>query len=80
MAGEKDPRSSEEVLLAALDAATDDKLTGFAIRLALAGHRGTLRENEPDFLAEADAAFASIPTPERKSKTPKVTKPSLVLA
>ena len=38
------------------------------------------RENEPDFLAEADAVFAAIAVPERKSNTQKVTKPTLVLA
>ena len=80
MAEEKDDRSSEEVLLAALDATAEDKLTGFALRLALAGHRGIPRENEPDFLAEADAIFAPIAAPERNPKSPKVTKPTLVLA
>ena len=77
---EPDHRSAEEVLLSTLDGTTDDKLTGFALRLALSGHRGIPRENEPDFLAEADAAFAPIPAPERKPKTPKVKKPALVLA
>ena len=80
MAEEKDDRSSEEVLLAALDATAEDKVTGFALRLALAGHRGIPRENEPDFLAEADAVFPRITAPERNPKTPKVTKPTLVLA
>ena len=73
-------RDAEGVLLAALDATADDKLTGFAVRLALAGHRGIPRENEPDFLAEADAAFALVPKAERKPKNPKVTIPTLVLA
>ena len=73
-------RDAEEVLLAALDATADDKLPGFAIRLALAAHRGIPRQDEPDFLAEADVAFTPVSKPERKSKQPKVTKPTLVLA
>ncbi len=64
IADENDRRSSEEVLLAAIDATADDKLTRFAIRLALSGHVGIPRENEPDFLTEADAVFA----PARKAK------------
>ena len=59
-----DPSSSEEVLLATIDATPDDKLTPFAIRLALSGHVGIPRENEHDFLTEADAIFA----PLRKAK------------
>ena len=80
MAEVKDDRSSEEVLLAALDSTADDKLTGFALRLALSGHRGIPRENEPDFLAEADSVFAPIAAPGRKPRTSKVTKPTLALA
>ena len=59
-----DRRSPEEVLLATIDATADDKLPRFAIRLALSGHVSIPRENEPDFLSEADAAFA----PARKAK------------
>ena len=77
---EPDHRSAEEVLLSTLDGTRDDKLTGFALRLALSGHRGIPRENEPDFLAEADAAFAPLPAPELKPKTLKVKKPALVPA
>ncbi len=53
----------EELLLATIDAAADDKLTCFAIRLALSGHVGIPRENEPDFLTEADEVFAA---PQKK--------------
>jgi ParB family chromosome partitioning protein len=58
---ENEQRTVEEVLLSTIDSLTDDKLNGFAIRLALTGHRGIPREGEFDFLAEADQAFAQIP-------------------
>ena len=78
-ADENDKRSAEEVLLAAIDGTTDDKLTGFAVRLALSGHRAIPREGEPDFLTEAAAAFlapkprksaAKKAVPARKEPTP----------
>ena len=62
---ENEQRSTEEVLLAAIDRTADEKLTGFAVHLALAGHRDIPRENEFDFLTEAEAAFA----PKEPKKT-----------
>lgn len=53
-----DRRSADEVLIAAIDGLTDDKLTGFAVRLALAGHRGIPRDSETDYLIEADAVLS----------------------
>ena len=58
IADENDHRSAEEVLLATIGGTADDKLTHFAVRLALAGHVGIPRENQPDFLTEAEAVFA----------------------
>ena len=55
---ENDRRSAEEVLLSTIDSTADDKLTCFAIRLALSGHVGIPRDNELDFLWEAEAVFA----------------------
>ncbi len=82
---DNDRRSAEEVLLTAIDGTADDKLTSFAARLAFAGHRGVPRENEPDFLAEAETAFLS-PKPKKtiaprkqtpaKKKAPTLVKPS----
>jgi len=60
------------VLLATIDVTADDKLTRFAIRLALSGHVGVPREGELDFLSEAEAVFTP-PTP-KQSKTPKKQK------
>lgn len=55
---DNDQRSAEEVLLTTIDGLADDKLTGFAIHLALAGHRSIPKEGEADFLTEAEAIFA----------------------
>ena len=67
IADESEQRSAEEVLLATIDTTADDKLTRFAIRLALSGHVGIPRENEPDFLTEAEAVFV----PPQPTKAPK---------
>ena len=53
-AGEDDKRSAEEVLLAAIDSTANYKLTGFALRLALSGHRAIPREGEPDVLTHVE--------------------------
>ena len=52
---------------------TDDRLTGFAARLALAGHRGIPREAEFDFLTEAETAFL---TPKPKKNAHKKNAPA----
>ena len=71
MADENEKRSTEEVLLSVIDGTADTKLTAFALRLALSGHRGIPREGQPDFLTEAEAAFAP---QEKKAKTQKAQK------
>ena len=80
---DNDRRSAEEVLLTAIDGTSDDKLTSFAVRLAFAGHRGIPRENEPDFLTEAAAAFLT-PRPKKssaaKKKEPTPIKPAKAAA
>ena len=70
IAGENDRRTTEEILLASIDATEDDRLTRFAIRLALSGHVGIPREDEFDFLAEAEAVF----TPSQDKATPRKTR------
>ena len=79
IADESERRSTEEVLLATLDATADDKLTRFAIRLALSGHVGIPRENEFDFLSEAEAVFTR-PQPTKKTKNGKARKPTPIQA
>ena len=82
IANESEQRSAEEVLLATIDATPDSKLTRFAIRLALSGHVGIPRENELDFLTEADTVFTA-PLPRqaktlKKQKQPTPIKPEAI--
>ncbi len=64
---ENTPQSDEEIVLAALDATADEKLTGLALRIVLPDHIGIPHENQPDFLTEAEQVFAP--------KKPKAAKP-----
>ncbi|MHB8241762.1 MAG: ParB/RepB/Spo0J family partition protein [Solirubrobacteraceae bacterium] len=77
---ENEQRSTEEVLLSAIDGIQDDKLTGFALRLALTGHVAIPREGEVDFLAEAEAVFAPPQPKNATSKKPKVKTPTPIKA
>jgi ParB family chromosome partitioning protein len=72
---ENEQRTAEEVLLSAIDNFTDDKLTGFAIQLALSGHRGIPREGEFDLLTEADRVFTPL-TPATEVKLNKTKRPT----
>jgi hypothetical protein len=60
-------------LTSALFETPDDKLTSFALRLALTGYVDIQRECEFDFLAEAEAALVPPPTAKKKPKTNKPT-------
>jgi ParB family chromosome partitioning protein len=71
---ENDQRCAEEVLLTVIDGLDDTKLTGFAVHLALAGHRNIPKEGEADFLAEAAAVFLPKEKPASAKKAPKPTK------
>jgi ParB family transcriptional regulator, chromosome partitioning protein len=62
---ENNQQTSEEILLSTIDGLPDDKLIGFALRLVFTGHASIPRENEIDFLTEAEAAF----TPRQPKKT-----------
>ena len=73
---ENDRRSAEEVLLSTIDSTADDKLTRFAIRLAFSGHVGIPRENELDFLIEAEAVFAPPQAKAKKTRNAPVTMPT----
>ena len=73
---ENEQRSAEELLLATIDSTADDKLTRFALRLALSGHVGIPGEHEFDFLAEAEIVFPSPQPNKKKSKPAKMPTPS----
>ncbi len=79
IADENEQRSAEEVLLSTIDNTTDDKLTRFALRLALSGHVGIPRESEFDFLTEAETAFAPH-QPKKNSSSKKAKKPTPIKA
>jgi len=78
---ENDQRTPEEILLSTLDSLTDDKLTGFALRLALTGHLYIPREGDHDFLTEAENAFAphklkKPASPKKAAKAAETKKPT----
>jgi len=75
---ENEKRTAEEVLLAAIDSLGDEKLTGFALRLALTSHVAIPRDGEMDFLADAQAVFLQ-PQP-KKASSKKARKPTPIKA
>jgi ParB family chromosome partitioning protein len=70
---ENNQQTTEEILLSALHSLTDDKLTGFGLRLVLTGRTDIPTEGEFDLLAEAEAAF--VPAKPQPVKKPKKAKP-----
>ena len=68
---ENNQQTSEEILLSTIDGLSDDKLTGFALRLVLTAHTPIPREGELDLLTEAEAAVAP---PQPKKTASKKTK------
>ncbi len=71
---ENNQQTAEEILTLALAETPDEKLTSFALRLALTGYVAIPRDSEFDFLAEAEAAF--IPAqPAKEKKTRKSPTP-----
>ena len=65
---ESTQQSDEEIVLAALDGTADEKLTGLALRIVLSDHIGIPHENQPDFLTEAEQAFAPKKPKANKAK------------
>jgi ParB family transcriptional regulator, chromosome partitioning protein len=70
---ENNDKSAEEILLATVDGLTDDKLTGFALRLVLTGNIPIPREGEVDSLTEAETAFVPAKPKRTAAKTAKST-------
>ena len=71
--------ASNELLLAHLDQLPDEKLTGFALRLALTAHKRIPFGAETDYLAEAETAFPAAPAKPAKKRSPS-TKPTPIQA
>ena len=61
----------------AIAATADDKLSRFAVRLALSGHVRIPRDDEPDFLTEAESGVHS--SAEEGRRVPKTGKPPVAL-
>jgi ParB family chromosome partitioning protein len=71
---ENNQQTPEEVLSSALAALPDEKLIEFALRLVLTGHTGTPRENDFDFLAQAEAVFALSQPKKAAAKKPQAVE------
>jgi ParB family chromosome partitioning protein len=70
-------QTPEEILAAALSQTPDERLTSFALRLALTGYVTIPHEDQLDYLAEAEAAFVAPPPAKKK---PKPNRPTLIKA
>ena len=75
---ENNQQGAEEVLISVIDQLDDEKLPGFALRLALTGHVDVPREGEIDHLEEAEKLLAPVqPKAAPKKTTAKaVRKPA----
>jgi ParB family chromosome partitioning protein len=72
---ENTQQSDEEIVLAALDATADEKLTGLALRIVLSDHTGIPHEGQPDVLTEAEQVFAPKKPKPSKAKPDSSSKP-----
>ena len=75
---ENNDKSVEEILLATVDGLTDDKLTGFALRLVLTGNIPIPREGEVDSVTVAESAF--VRAEPKKTATKKAKAPMQIKA
>ncbi len=75
---ENNQQGAEEVLLSVIDGLDDEKLPGFALRLALTGHVDVPRDGEIDHLTEAEKLLVPVqPKAAPKKATAKaVRKPA----
>jgi ParB family transcriptional regulator, chromosome partitioning protein len=74
---ENHEQTEQEIVLAALGNTADEKLTSFALRLALTDHLGLPRDTDPDLLSEAEALFAPPQAKPKRASKPKAS-PTLV--
>jgi ParB family chromosome partitioning protein len=74
---ENHEQTEHELVLSALDTTADEKLTSFALRLALTDHLGLPRDTDPDLLSEAETLFAPPQVKPKKANKAKAA-PTLV--
>ncbi len=67
-------QTEQEIVLAALGNTADEKLTSFALRLALTDHLGLARDTTPDLLSEAEALFAPPQAKPKRANKPKAAQ------
>ncbi len=77
---ENNQQTPEEVLALTLNSLPDEKLTSFALRLALTGHTDIPRESDFDFLAEAERVFAPVQPKKSDAKKAKTKTPTKAAA
>jgi ParB family chromosome partitioning protein len=73
---ENNQQTAEEILVSELTKTPDERLTNFALRIALTGYIAIPREGEFDFLTEAEAALApsELINGNKRKKTPTPIK------
>jgi ParB family chromosome partitioning protein len=74
---ENHEQTEQEIVLAALANTADEKLTNFALRLALTDHMDVPRDTDADLLSEAEALFVP-PQAKPKKATKRKAAPALV--
>ena len=74
---ENHDQTEQEIVLSAFENTTDERLTSFALRLALTDHLGLPRDTDPDLLSEAEALFAP-PQAKPKKASKAQAAPTLV--
>ena len=74
---ENHEQTEQDIVLSALGTTADEKITSFALRLALTDHLGLPRDTDPDLLTEAEAMFAPPQAKPKKASRPKAA-PTLV--
>ena len=75
---ENNQQTPDDVLVSTLASLPDEKLTSFALRLALTGHTDIPRESDFDFLAEAESVF--VPPQPKKTAAKKAAKTKPIAA
>jgi ParB family chromosome partitioning protein len=75
---ENNQQEAEKVLLSVIDGLDDEKLPGFALRLALTGHVDVPREGEIDHLTEAEKLLVPVQSKAapKKSTAKAARKPA----